>query len=797
MKPKYQSLRQERLNHINRSVKGGAVLVGALCAAGGANAQEAEAEAAEAADAGTLPAQVVEAAPEPAPRPAPRPKPAPRPAPAPVVVEAPEPVIQSDTLLRSDRLSSPKFTQPLLDTPQSVQVISSELMQQQGATSLRDALRNVSGITMQAGEGGAPPGDNLSIRGFSARSDFYVDGIRDLGAYSRDPFNLEQVEVVKGPSSASSGRGSTGGSINLVSKMAKLDDFANTDLSVGTDDLYRGTIDINSRIKGIEGSALRVNVMGHENGVPGRDAARNSRWGIAGSLAFGLGENVTSEPSPKSSYFDKNGYGGKAPVTSYIPNDTRLYLNFFHMEEDNLPDFGVPWISDTATDPRLVPYINSSHPDVFDNFYGSRTRDLEEISSTMFTVRFEHDFSDSFGVRNQTRYGVTDRLSLLTSPRFDSTAFPATVRRSDRKDRDEVTSIFANQTDFTAAFDTGSLHHDAVLGFEFIHEEYDRYGRDSDPGIITDYFNPTPGDAISSRFVRNGDETHGSADTLAAYAFDTVEVNDWLELTGGIRYERFETDTIGTGSPYRSRVDEMVSGRAGIVVKPAENGSVYFSWGTSFNPSGEFLTLTEDGRSPGNFDVDPEKNETFELGTKWDLLENRLSLTAAIFQTEKTNARDIDPADPTVYTLTGEQQVQGFELGLSGAITDWWSIYASYTHLDGEVTKAFDPTLVGSRLNNTPEDTFSLWSQVELENGLFFGAGPVFIGDRINSVGSERIAPAYWTWDASIGYHVNENLTLQVNGRNLSDESYIDRMSGGHFIPGDARSVMFTASMKF
>ncbi|MDF1813874.1 MAG: TonB-dependent siderophore receptor [Verrucomicrobiales bacterium] len=763
----------------------GGLAVTALWAGGSAFGQEVEATPAPAPEpptepepeAESLPATVVEnTAPAPVQRVTPAPAPAPPQVPAPPaapVVDS-EPII-TDTLYQADLLSSPKYTQPLLDTPQTVQVITGELIADQGATTLRDALRNVSGISIQAGEGGAPPGDNLSIRGFSARSDFFVDGIRDLGAYSRDPFNLEQVEVAKGPAGSISGRGSTGGSINLVSKSAQLDDFTNTDLSVGTDDLFRSTIDINRSIEGIEGSALRLNAMIHENNTPGRGPAHDSRWGIAGALAFGLDEL----------------------------SENRLHINFFHMKEDNLPDYGIPWTPTNITDPRLTPYIDSAPESVFDNFYGVVSRDFEDTEATMFTVRAEHDFSDEVTLRNQTRIGQTTRLSLVTPPRFDNLAFPATVRRSDRKDRDEVTSIVANQTDLMASFDTGEIHHDTVLGMEIIREEYDRYSRTSDPGVSTDYFNPNPYDPVPGTFFRDGTgDQFGKSDTFAAYAFDTLEVNNWLEVTGGIRYERFETnargtDAAGNPTPHRNRVDHMVSGRAAVVVKPAENGSIYFGWGTSFNPSGEFVTLTEAGRNPATFDVEPERAEAFELGTKWDVFDERLSLIAALFRTDKTNVRDIDPGDPTVYTLTGAERVEGFELGAAGEVTPWWSVYASYTHLRGEVTNDFDEARIGRELGNTPENSFSLWNNFELENGFFFGGGPLFIDRRLNTTAGTREAPAYWTLDAMAGYNLNDNITFRVNGANLTDEVFIDRMSGGHFIPGAGRSVMFTTSIKF
>ena len=768
-----------------------------LCAAGSAGwAQDVATETSESEEVSSLPTINVESThpAAPAPRPVPRPVPAPEPEPVIVPEPEPEPLVIDDSTYRPQNLSVSKYTQPLLDVPQTVQVITEDLIEDQGATTLREALRNVSGISLQAGEGGQPAGDNLSIRGFSARTDFFIDGIRDFGAYTRDPFNLEQIEVAKGPASANAGRGSTGGSINLVSKKARLNDFIHSDLSIGSDDLHRATLDINQALPGIDGAAVRLNVMGHEAGVPGRDFVENSRWGVAGTLGFGLGETT---------YVPGGGKSGKQGSWITTPSDTRLNVSFFHLEEDNVPDYGIPWVPDNAVDPRLTPYINQAPPISYDKFYGSLTRDFEDTETTIGTVEFEHDINDSVTFRNRTRIGQTERLSLTTAPRFVTGSDPALIRRSDWKDRDEKNTIFANQSDFLMSFNTGAVHHDALLGFEYIKEDNERFRRaTSNPGIDTDFFNPNPNDPIYGTFKRTGAATYADSTSTSVYLFDTAEITDWLELSGGLRHERFEldymsVDTAGAAS-FLSRVDDMTSGRASVVVKPQENGSVYFGYGTSFNPSGEGLALSDGGRGGSTYQTDPEKSETLELGTKWDLFDNRLSLTGALFETNKTNARTVDPADPDrVAVLEGVQRVHGFEFGLAGEITPWWSVYASYTHLDSEVLSSLDPTQIGNELPNTPQNSFSLWTQVDLPNGLFVGGGPVFVDSRYNSVTNLREAPSYCIWDAAVGYEVNENLTLRVNLRNLEDKDYIGRVGGGHFIPGEGRSVMFTASLEF
>ncbi len=696
-----------------------------------------------------------------------------------------------DTLYKPDVLSTPKYTQPLVDVPKTITIVPKEVMEEQNATTLRDVLRNVSGISIQAGEGGQPAGDNLSIRGFNARTDIFVDGIRDFGAYSRDSFNLEQVEVAKGPASSTFGRGVTGGAVNLVSKEAGLDPFVETVQSVGTDSYYRGTLDINEPIPGLDGAAFRLNTMYTSYDVPGRDEVSNERWGVAGSLAFGLGEHVVGEEVDPS---------GKTVVPVLGESKARLFLSFFYLEEDNQPDYGIPWVPSSVSDPRLTPYIDKPAPVPFDSYYGSVNRDYEETETIMGSLRFEYDISDSVMFRDQFRIGQTKRDSVISAPRFNGIG--AGIRRDDWKDRDEENLFIVNQADLLLSFDTGPLAHDAIFGVEVAYEEYERHRREERFVPDTDLFNPTPFDPVSGSAYRTGAKSYSESLTTSLYLFDTVEITEWLEVTGGVRYDNFDLDFTSRDASGRSetlsRVDEMTSGRAAVVLKPTEDSSIYFGWGTSFNPSGEQLTLSSGGRGGATFEVDPEKSETFELGTKWNVFNDRLQLSAALFQTTKTNARTTDPADPTnTIVLDGEQRVRGFELGVAGSITDWWRIFGGYTYLDGEVTESRNPDEVGQRLSNTPEHSLGLWTVVDLPGGFFIGGGPQFVDSRFNNTSNVREAPSYWVWDAVVGYEVNENFTVQVNVHNIADEEYIDRVGGGHFIPGNGRSVVVSGTLRF
>jgi catecholate siderophore receptor len=664
---------------------------------------------------------------------------------------------------------SPKYTAPLRDIPQTLTVIPHQLIEQQGATTLRDVLRNVTGISIQAGEGGGGlPGDNLSIRGFAARNDVFVDGVRDFGAYSRDPFNIEQVEVSKGPGSIYGGRGSTGGSLNVSSKTPQLRTLQGGTLGIGGDNFTRATFDVNQSLGdfGISGAAVRVNAMWTHADTPGRDAVENQRWGIAPSIAFGLGK------------------------------PTRVTVSYSHLAQDNVPDYGIPWVP--AANIPLAGYADQAPPVDFDNFYGLESRDYEETVTGIGTAMVEHDFNDSISLRSLLRYGQSTRDSIITAPRFvsnDSTSINRQIQSRDLED-----TILAQQNDLTVRFQTGGIGHALVTGVEIARETSENHSRSGPTAPVADLFNPDPGDPYTGPITRTGARTESTADTAALYVSDTVDLTGRWQLTGGLRWDRFSVDyeSIAVGgavTPFE-RTDEMLSWRAGVVHKPLPNGSVYASLGTSFNPSAEGntgLSLTD-----ATVRLEPEKSRGYEVGTKWDLFGERLSLNAALFRTEKTNVRTpgINPGDPPT-VLEGEQRVDGFELGASGNLTDRWSGFFGYTYMESEIVKSNTAAEVGNELANTPDHSLSLWTAYRLPWGLEMGGGVQYVGDRFNNNTSTRVAPGYWLFDAMAAWRLNSRFALRLNINNLADERYIDRVGGGHFIPGTGRSVLLTTDIDF
>jgi catecholate siderophore receptor len=663
--------------------------------------------------------------------------------------------------------SSPKYTERLLDTPQTIQVIPQEMMAEQGVSTLRDALRNVSGISIQAGEGGVPAGDNLSIRGFNARTDLFVDGVRDIGGYTRDPYNVEQIEVVKGPASAFAGRGSTGGAVNLASKTPLLRAGQSATLAAGSDAYGRATFDLNRPLPGIAGAAVRLNAMYTHADAPGRDRVESERWGIAPSISFGLG------------------------------SETQWTLSYSRLDQDNLPDYGIPWVP--AANVPLSGLADQPAPVDFENFYGLVDRDYEKTVTGVATVELRHQVNDSLSLRSVLRRGETERDSVITAPRFAGTD-TTDIRRTDMKSRDQTDTILTSQTDLAAVLTTGRFQHRLVAGVEVGYEtsvNYDRAEVGPEPPA-TDLFNPTPDDPYLGAIERTGEKTDAIGRSTALYAFDTVDLAPRWQLTGGLRWDRFDLDYDSPDLPMDpvdqvDQVDAAWSWRAGAVFKPTAAGSLYVGAGTSFNPSTEALTLRSSEAS-----LEPERSRSLELGTKWELREGRLSVNAALFQIEKTNARTpgLDPSDPPV-VLDGRERVRGAELGLSGRLTERWSASLGYTYLDSEIVASNDDRELGNVFGNAPKHSASLWTTYRLRSRLEVGAGVQYVGDRFNNARATRLAPAYTLYDAMVSYPINEHLTLRLNAYNLADERYIDRVGGGHFIPGPGRSVALSTGFSF
>jgi len=696
---------------------------------------------------------------------------------------------EQDASYKTDESASKKYTAPLRETPKSVTVIPQQVISDTGATSLADALRTTPGITFGAGEGGNPAADRPIIRGFNAESDVFIDGMRDGAAQSREIFNIESVEVSKGPSSAFTGAGSTGGSLNLITKGAHLGNAYNGGYTFGSDQTQRYTADLNQQIT--DSSAFRLNLMKHDANVAGRDNVDVSRWGVAPSFAFGLG------------------------------TDTRVRLDYYHLETDDMPDYGIPLTSTTGRSKYIVDkpaHVNES------NFYGLTGRDYRKSKNDSGTFRVEHDLNDNLTLSNSFRMSRSTLDYIVTNPDDSRGNVANGLLSRSAKSRNSTTSGFVNQTDLSANFDTGFINHSLVTGVEFSYQ--DTHNRNYNvlnanggtiaslcsaallrSGDCTNLYNPGPKDAWNGTITDSQAFTDTDTKTSAAYVFDTLKFNEQWSLNLGLRYDDYDVKSSGyatagrgtvAGNFKRENTSQLWNYQVGLVFKPLPNGSVYAAWSTSSNPSGETSGNGGLEMTAANTNLDPEKNRNYELGTKWDFFGDDLSLTAALFRTEKTNARITDPDNTTFQVLDGEQRVDGFEFTYTGKITSKWKVYGGYTYMESELVKTTAAADEGNHMPNTPRNSFNLWSTYELIPKLTVGGGATFVDSRFGNEANSVEVPSYWRYDAMASYALTKNVDLQLNLQNLTDKRYYDQVFTTHYAHMAAgRTALMSANFHF
>ena len=696
---------------------------------------------------------------------------------------------EQDASYKTDESASKKYTAPLRETPKSVTVIPQQVISDTGATSLADALRTTPGITFGAGEGGNPAADRPIIRGFNAESDVFIDGMRDGAAQSREIFNIESVEVSKGPSSAFTGAGSTGGSLNLITKGAHLGNAYNGGYTFGSDQTQRYTADLNQQIT--DSSAFRLNLMKHDANVAGRDNVDVSRWGVAPSFAFGLG------------------------------TDTRVRLDYYHLETDDMPDYGIPLTSTTGRSKYIVDkpaHVNES------NFYGLTGRDYRKSKNDSGTFRVEHDLNDNLTLSNSFRMSRSTLDYIVTNPDDSRGNVANGLLSRSAKSRNSTTSGFVNQTDLSANFDTVFINHSLVTGVEFSYQ--DTHNRNYNvlnanggtiaslcsaallrSGDCTNLYNPGPKDAWNGTITDSQAFTDTDTKTSAAYVFDTLKFNEQWSLNLGLRYDDYDVKSSGyatagrgtvAGNFKRENTSQLWNYQVGLVFKPLPNGSVYAAWSTSSNPSGETSGNGGLEMTAANTNLDPEKNRNYELGTKWDFFGDDLSLTAALFRTEKTNARITDPDNTTFQVLDGEQRVDGFEFTYTGKITSKWKVYGGYTYMESELVKTTAAADEGNHMPNTPRNSFNLWSTYELIPKLTVGGGATFVDSRFGNEANSVEVPSYWRYDAMASYALTKNVDLQLNLQNLTDKRYYDQVFTTHYAHMAAgRTALMSANFHF
>ena len=735
-----------------------------------------------------------------------------------------------------DAVSMTKFTEPLLDTPQTIVEVPHFILQDQQNRTLLDAVRNVPGISIAAGESGAQ-GDNLTIRGFTARNDIFLDGIRDFGSYYRDSFNFEQVEVLEGPAGVQFGRGSTGGVINEVSKMPAADKFTDVQVLFGTDLTRRVTADINEPLPDLaHGSAFRLNVMANEGGVAGRPYDEIRRFGIAPSMSFGLNTS------------------------------NRLTVSYFHLSEDDTPDYGLPWFENGLA------RANNRHA-----YYGFPSANHLQTNDDILTVKANHAFDGSGDIDLHTigRWANYPRDVQITEPQICSNvsvstpvggyvaALPTSALNTNlpcpytqstppdlitvNRNQIQIKSVEGDlwdQTEVTAHFKTFGIRNDFAGGVEGgrevsnpIKTSYTENGINS--VTPTNLAKPTPTDVFSGvGYVAS--ITHVTSESVGLYFVDTLKLGHWVELSGGVRWDYFDTSynlyappTTVPGAapsaniaPLEQKVDQPTY-RAAIVFKPNQHSSVYFDYGTSFNPSAETLSL-----SVATSILPPEENESYEIGAKYSLLHQHLQLEGAVFRTEQDNARETSPTNSNVIVLAGNQLVKGVQASAVGQLGGGTDLVLGYAYLDSSVlfSKEF-PTSIGYPLANVPKQTFNAFITHNLFWKISGGIGSNYVGSRTASSTTPYVAtsysgpitfapgtapcsatattcyevlstamkqvPGYWVFNLMVKRPITRRIELQANIYNLFNRFYIDQPHPSHLIPGAGLSALIGANFRF
>ncbi len=690
-----------------------------------------------------------------------------------------------------ERSASSKLTEPVADTAKSITIIPKEVIQDLGAQSFRDLARTQPGVTLGTGEGGNAFGDRIFIRGFDARNDVYIDGLRDPGVSSREIFAVEQVEIVKGPSSTYGGRGTTGGAVSLISKAPQAANFAIGEVSVGTDATRRFAADVNRKLT--DTVQLRVNGLWHDADVAGRSYTYNRRWGLAGSLAW--------QPAPT----------------------VDVVLDYYHLTADGLPDWGVPF--DVRTQQPFK--VDRS------NFYGLLQRDFTHATTDIGTARIEWRPADGVKLTSKTRYGSTLSAYIATvaeRPNL-SDANPANwTVQANPQNRNARAKTWANATEASAEFDTGRFHHSLIGGVEFDHEDIVNRpfanARSESVGtvilppvvILQNLFHPDPNNPA---YIPFRGLSGAVADTLvvskAAYVLDTVDLTPTIKLSAGVRFDDYivSSDSLSAtpataAAPPQTRTllrnhSSFVNWNGGLVWKPVPKATLYVSASSSSNPSGEQTDasgVSYGGIGSTTANLNPERNYSYEAGAKYQAGEaGHLLLTAAVFRTDKTNGRVIDPLSGTSQVLAGRQRVDGFELGASGNITSRLSVFGGYTYLDARVLPTTNPVVAGGPFPNVAKNSFALLTTYRLFDSITVGGQAFYNSARYggSTIASTATLPGYWRFDATAKANITSKIELQINVLNLTNKTYYDaiyRSAAPFAYVAPGRSALATLRIK-
>jgi len=673
-----------------------------------------------------------------------------------------------------DRLQSIEVTGTAIhsaqDISQSADTVDKKALAEQNLSLVQDALRNVPGVTLNAGEGGSH-GDSVNLRGLSIPDSFFLDGVRDIGQYQRDTFNTDSIAVLLGPASALFGRGSTSGVINSHSKQPNSTPLAAFTVSGGQIDYWRGTADVNLPLSAT--AAARITLMDQSNGVVARDQVHYHRYGVAPTLSLG------------------------------IDTPTRLSFGYYKEEENNLPDYGIPFIDGAPA------HVERS------NYYSLANYDRTRTNTNIGTIRFEHDFSDGMTLSDSLRYANYGFEYLVTGPflgnDFVAPPPPGTPYADINISRDQpssggTTSLLINRTDLTAKFDLAGFKNTLTGGLELSKEQsnVNRFQNGIDAIPATPLLNPVPFFAPPTPLTPYSNPK-GRGNDVSLYALDSIALGPKWDVDLGLRWDRFKSSfsEVFSGTGF-DRTDTFISPRAAVIYKPDVQQSYYLSYGTSQNPVIEYLIV-----APSDQSLSPEKNNTLELGGKVKILNGQAQLTGALFDTRVDNARISDPNDPTVQQSPFNQRVKGIEIGIDGYVTDSLQITANYTHLSDKITSTGDHSSQGTYASsqgknapNTAHDAFNVWASVEPTDAWTIGGGFTAVSHRFADTQNTAGVPAYVVFNAMTSYSVNQHFKLQLNLNNVTDSAYFTsiyyvNVAENHALPAAGRTLIGSASYRF
>lgn len=676
------------------------------------------------------------------------------------------------------------------ETPKTIFVIPRDVLEQQQVTSLEQALKNVPGITISTGEGnGGQNGDQFRIRGLSAKGDVYLDGLRDFGAYRRDAFNTDSVEVIKGPSGESFGVGNLGGLINQTSKKAGKGNRTSIDQGFGSGPTYRTEVDGNYQLG--ETTALRVNAMFQEGKVPDRNHVEDDRRGLAVDFGTGLGTPV------------------------------EWHLNYAYLHRSGPPDYGVPMAE--GGDGVYRPITEFDVPGLSRSTSYVRNTDRDNSDAHIVTSLLQAKPGAGLTLNNDTRFSYYDRDFSGTNPAGVNQATlqkllaggNAPLRYGARGGMTYMQRGWGlqNVTSIKGEFHTGSLRHRAMAGLDMNHQRDHRdigtwTGRLNNQTIVNPVFDASQNASVNYRATRNANSTN-----VGVFLNDRVWLTERISLLGSLRWDYFRSEYETSASAVGGTADaKKLSPAISAIWEPTEDSMFYASFSRAYRPVGTDIALAVGGvqsEVPRNgVSSEPERSDTVEVGAKLDFLDKRLGVTGSVFQIRKSNAYTVDPVSGAIangFSDTGEgRRIRGVELGLSGRITANWSANLAYAYLDGIVTAAAKPELVDKVAPAVPHYNVTLWTAYDIPHALIPLPGQLTLGGGLqyasgywaNSANTGRV-PDTFSLDAMLSYRQGK-FRASLNGYNLTNNlNYASAFNASRAVPASGRTVLLSVGMTF